>query len=74
MKIGIDLGGSHIGIGLLNNDNRIVNKIEKDIDEIGRYEKQILKFIDEQIEILKKNNRIDLIGIATPGNIKGDCR
>ena len=73
MKIGIDLGGSHIGIGLLNNDNRIVNKIEKDIDEIGRYEKQILKFIDEQIEILKKNNRIDLIGIATPGNIKGDC-
>ena len=73
MKIGIDLGGSHIGIGLLNNDNGIVNKIEKDIDEIGRYEKQILKFIDEQIEILKKNNRIDLIGIATPGNIKGDC-
>lgn len=73
MKIGIDLGGSHIGIGLLNNDNRIVNKIEKDIDEIGRYEKQILKFIDEQIEILKKNNIIDLIGIATPGNIKGDC-
>ena len=73
MKIGIDLGGSHIGIGLLNNDNRIVNKIEKDIDEIGRYEKQILKFIDEQIEILKKNNRIDLIGIATPGNIKGNC-
>lgn len=73
MKIGIDLGGSHIGIGLLNNDNRIVNKIEKDIDKIGRYEKQILKFIDEQIEILKKNNRIDLIGIATPGNIKGDC-
>lgn len=62
-----------MGIGLLDNDNRLVNKIEKDIEEVGREEKQILKFIDEQIEILKKNNKIDLIGIATPGNIRENC-
>ncbi len=73
MKIGIDLGGSHIGIGLLNNENKLISKIEKDIEEVGREEKKILRFIDEQIEILKKNNSIDLIGIATPGNIKGNC-
>ena len=73
MKIGIDLGGSHVGIGLLDNDNIIANKIEKDIEEIGREEKQILKFIDEQIEILKKNNKIDLVGIATPGTSNGNC-
>ena len=30
MKIGIDLGGSHIGIGLVNEKYEIVDKIEKD--------------------------------------------
>ena len=29
MKIGIDLGGSHIAIGVINNDGFIVEKVEK---------------------------------------------
>ena len=29
MKIGIDIGGSHIGIGLVDNDGSIVLKEEK---------------------------------------------
>ena len=29
MKIGIDIGGSHIAIGVVNNDGIIVEKIEK---------------------------------------------
>ena len=29
MKIGIDLGGSHIGIGVIENDS-IIEKFEKD--------------------------------------------
>ena len=70
LKIGIDLGGSHIGIGLLDNHNRVVNRIEKDIYRIGREKTTILNYINEQIETLKENNKIDLIGIVTPGNIK----
>ena len=31
MKIGIDLGGSHIAIGVVNNNGIIVEKIEKRI-------------------------------------------
>ena len=31
MKIGIDLGGSHIGVGIVNEEGKIVTKKEKDI-------------------------------------------
>ena len=31
MKIGIDLGGSHIGIGVVDTDGNIVEKFEKRI-------------------------------------------
>jgi len=33
MKIGIDIGGSHIGIGLVDNNGSIVLKIEKFIKD-----------------------------------------
>ena len=33
MKIGIDLGGSHIGIALINENNVIVEKNEMDIEK-----------------------------------------
>ena len=29
MKIGIDIGGSHIGVGLVDNNGSILLKIEK---------------------------------------------
>ena len=29
MKIGIDLGGSHIGVGVIDNKNFIIEKVEK---------------------------------------------
>ena len=73
MKIGIDIGGSHIGIGLLDNENLLIKKKERDIEEIGRAESAILEYIDENIEDLKEHYHIDLIGIATPGNTKGKC-
>ena len=31
MKIGIDLGGSHIAIGVVNNEGKIIEKTEKRI-------------------------------------------
>lgn len=74
MKFGIDLGGSHIAIGLVNENYEIIEKrtyytSEKD-DTIELY---IVKCIVKGIkEILKSTNidfsKIEQIGIATPGN------
>ena len=33
MKIGIDLGGSHIAVGVVDNNNELIEKVEKDFSE-----------------------------------------
>ena len=43
MKIGIDIGGSHIGIGLINDNGAIVLKIEKFIKDKTNIKEQIEK-------------------------------
>ncbi len=68
MKIGIDLGGSHIGIALINEINVIVEKNEMDIEKRENIENEILAVIDYYINKFKQNNQIELIGIASPGN------
>jgi len=77
MKIGIDIGGSHLGVGLINNSGKIIQKIEKDI-LIGvnknNYEKFLLDNLIELIEeLLDKSkveiSKINLIGIAVPGTV-----
>ena len=69
MKIGIDVGGSHIGIGVVDSTGRIVEKIEKRLTEVEK--KNIKKSIEEYIiinslEFIKKY-KIESIGIAMPG-------
>src|SRR5574344_1334102 len=75
MKIGIDLGGSHIAIGLVNYNNEIVEKRTYYIKEENKF--NIERYITGSIingitEILTSNNiklrTIEMIGIATPGN------
>lgn len=76
MKIGIDIGGSHIGIGLIIN-GQILDKIEHDItnkdkEEIGEAIKNI---IYSNIDLLLNRNNlniydIELIGIASPGTVR----
>lgn len=68
MKIGIDLGGSHIGIALINENNVIVEKNEMDIEKRENIENEILAVIDYYINKFKQSNQIELIGIASPGN------
>lgn len=74
MKIGIDIGGSHIGIGLVDGD-----KLLDSVEAIFTYEEKkniketILKNIDELIsKLLYKNDlqiqNIEMIGIASPRN------
>lgn len=53
MKIGIDLGGSHIAVGVISPEGKILNKIEKDISFIN------LK--KDNIEILIRDTMVSLI-------------
>lgn len=71
MKIGIDLGGSHIAVGVVDGDNQIVSKKEhnwtkKEIDNLFQIAEQYSKkFIKEIIEENKDIN-IESIGIGYP--------
>ena len=72
MKIGIDLGGSHIGIGVVDENNNLIESVEKYFTEeekkdvitvIGRY-------IIDTVWTLEKKYEIEKIGIAVPGVTK----
>lgn len=69
MKIGIDIGGSHIGIGLVDNNGSIILKEEKFIVEKTNIEELIEKFIIENVIKITSNYEVESIGIAVPGTI-----
>lgn len=69
MKIGIDLGGSHIGIGLVDNNGSIILKEEKFIVDKTNVEELIEKFIIENVIKITSNYEVGSIGIAIPGTI-----
>jgi len=69
MKIGIDIGGSHIAVGLVDDNYTIVSKKEHDWTEeekkdlFNSVEDYAKKFIKQYIE---ENNKIEKIGIGFP--------
>lgn len=71
MKIGIDLGGSHIAIGVVDNNGLIIEKQEKRI--MANEKKDITTFIEsyiiENVNELIKKYKISSIGIAIPGTV-----
>lgn len=71
MKIGIDLGGSHIAIGVVNKEGKIVEKTEKTLKGIEK--KKIKNVIEETIvenvKRFQKEYEITKIGIAIPGTV-----
>ena len=77
MKIGIDIGGSHVGTGLINLNGRIIAKEEQDLDnelKDENYSKKLLDTIIETIAKVLEKKKIDikeisLIGIAVPGTV-----
>lgn len=78
MKIGVDIGGSHVGIGLINKNYEIVDKIERDWSskEKENLWNNMQPIIIELIQkLLEKNNvqEIEKIGIGFPKSkiIKG---
>ena len=60
MKIGIDLGGSHIGLALI--DNNIVEKVEIDLEKREDMEGYIMSILNYYIDKFVKNNNIELRG------------
>ena len=72
MKIGVDLGGSHIGIALINAEDKIVQKFEKDLEKNEKISAEVLDIIDYYISKYLEQYNIELIGIASPGNPKID--
>lgn len=73
MKIGIDLGGSHIAIGVVNNLGRIQEKIEKRLlqQEKNNIKNAIEEYIITNVKNFTSKYQITEIGIAVPGTIKG---
>lgn len=69
MKIGIDIGGSHIGMGLVDNNGSILLKEEKFIKDKTNIKEQIEEFIIKNVEQMSQNNEIESIGIAIPGTV-----
>ena len=69
MKIGVDLGGSHIGIGLVDENGKIVQKEERYITDKEHIREDIERFIVEKVKEIKSNNDIESIGVAIPGTV-----
>ena len=78
MRIGIDIGGSHVGIGLVDEFGNIQQKKEKYIVEKIENESQISKknlkeeitqFIIQTIKEYQKMDFVENVGIAVPGTV-----
>ena len=71
MKIGIDLGGSHIAIGVVDNKGIIIEKIEKRLTSVEKknIKKSIEEYIIENVNNLSKKYKVTSIGIAIPGTL-----
>ena len=71
MKVGIDLGGSHIAIGVVDKNGKILEKVKKKLK--GIVTKEVKKVIEntivEAVDKFKKEYKITEIGIAIPGTV-----
>lgn len=78
MRIGVDIGGSHIAVGLINDKYELITKKDISIKELSydisikeKIEKTIVEFIKEiLIENDLNENNIQVIGIGSPGTVK----
>ena len=72
MRVGIDIGGSHMAIGVVNNENEIIEKYERDFtqEEKNNIIPAIESHIVDELNKIRKKNSIEKIGIAIPGSTK----
>ncbi len=69
MKIGIDIGGSHIGIGLVDENGSILQRQEMFINDRTNLKENLEKFITEKVTEMSSIYNIESIGIAIPGTV-----
>lgn len=71
MKIGIDIGGSHIAIGVVDSTGRILERMEKRLKSAEKkvIEKSIEEYITDNVEKLIQKHKISNVGIAIPGTV-----
>lgn len=74
MRIGIDLGGSHIGIGLIQ-EEKIFRKVEYNFSEEEKQniKETIKKVLDKEIEEISRIvdiRTIEFIGVSVPRKTK----
>ncbi len=69
MKIGVDIGGSHIAIAVVDTKGKIIEKIEKRFTSRERknFKKSIEEYITEHANQLMQEYHITEMGIAMPG-------
>ncbi len=69
MKVGIDIGGSHIGVGVIDDKGKILEKHEKRLMSVEKQniENSIKVYMIEQVRQLKNQYDIEEIGIGIPG-------
>lgn len=72
MKIGIDLGGSHIAIGIVDENGKIVEKNEKRLtkEEKQDIKSSIVSYMISQICQFKQQYEIEAVGIGMPGYVE----
>ena len=80
MKIGIDIGGSHVATGLVDKNGELISKESRDINisninDEKRVESLLVEIIENEISMLLEKNDftvgdISKIGIAVPGSPK----
>lgn len=79
MKIGIDIGGSHIAVGMVTQEGKLLTKREKNISFVEQEKSQIRKQIRDSIlsfiaamleEVPISILEIETIGIGIPGIIE----
>lgn len=55
MRIGVDIGGSHVGVGLLNRRGSFIAKREEDIENSDKNEKYSKILLERIIELITRN-------------------
>ena len=60
MKVGVDLGGSHIGMGIIDDNGRILEKKEIELYNIQNMQEFIIDSISNEIDYYIKKYRLSL--------------
>lgn len=78
MKLGIDIGASHIGLGLVDNKNNLIKKkyiaYKRPLKIFNKilnkyFTKKYLKNLIKNIDLFIANEKINYIGIGCPGGV-----